>query len=143
VLKWGIPASVLVFIAWGFLRAGAGAGLSMAGWWVVITGALSGLGAIAAFAHPLSILTAVVVAPLTTLHPLLAAGWISGLVEAMVRKPQVKDLEELPQDILSFSGFWRNRATRVLLVVALTNLGASLGTFAAIPFMAWAFKVAG
>jgi pheromone shutdown protein TraB len=64
---------------------------------------------------------------------MIAAGWVSGLVEAFSRKPKVKDLESLPQDILSIKGFWRNKVTRVLLVVVFTNIGSSIGTFVAFP----------
>jgi len=66
---------------------------------------------------------------------LIAAGWISGLVEAFSRKPKVKDLESLPDDILSVRGFWRNNVTRILLVVAFVNLGASIGTLVAFPII--------
>jgi pheromone shutdown protein TraB len=70
---------------------------------------------------------------------MIAAGWVSGLVEALIGKPKVKDFEKLPQDILSFTGFWKNKITRILLVVVFTNLGSSLGTFVAIPLMVKAF----
>ena len=49
--------------------------------------------------------------------------------------PKVKDLESLSEDILSAKGFWRNKITRILLVVVFTNLGSSIGTFVAIPLM--------
>ena len=67
---------------------------------------------------------------------MIAAGWVSGLVEAFSRKPKVKDFENLPNDILSIKGFWRNKVTRILLVVVVfTNLGSAAGTFVAIPMM--------
>jgi pheromone shutdown protein TraB len=99
----------------------------------VCTGILAGLGAALALAHPATVLSSVLVAPFTTLHPMIAAGWISGMVEAFSRKPKVKDLESLPDDILSFRGFWRNKVTRILLVIVFTNLGASVGTLVAFP----------
>ena len=104
-------------------------------WWILITGLLAGLGALLAMAHPLTILSSILAAPLTTIHPLIAAGWVSGLVEAFSRKPKVRDLESLPEDILSIRGFWRNKVTRILLVVAFTNLGAAIGSMIAIPLM--------
>ena len=70
---------------------------------------------------------------------MIAAGWVSGLVEAMVRKPKVKDMESLSQDILSARGFWKNKVTRVLLVVVFTNIGSSVGTFVALPMIIKAF----
>jgi pheromone shutdown protein TraB len=102
-------------------------------WWILANGILAGVGAIIALAHPATILSSVLAAPLTSLNPMIAAGWVSGLVEAFSRKPKVKDLETLPEDILSVRGFWKNNVTRILLVVVFTNLGSSLGTFIAFP----------
>lgn len=133
VMKWGIPASIVALIVAGFFYGGKDAGTDMIVLWSLCTGVLAGLGALLALAHPATILASVVVAPFTTLHPMIAAGWVSGLVEAFSRKPKVKDLESLPEDILSVRGFWRNNVTRILLVVAFTNLGASVGTLVAFP----------
>ncbi|MFZ2331117.1 MAG: TraB family protein, partial [Atribacterota bacterium] len=91
-------------------------------------GSLAALGAFLTAAHPLSILTAFLAAPITSLNPLLAAGWFAGITEAMVRKPRVEDFENLG-NITTFGDFFRNRVTKILLVVALTNLGSSFGTF--------------
>ncbi len=135
VMKWLFPTAIVALIIFGFFHGGKHVGTDMIIWWVLITGVFSGIGAVAAFGHPLSILSAVLAAPITTIHPLIAAGWVSGLVEAMVRKPKVRDLESLPQDILSVRGFWRNHVTRILLMVVFTNLGASIGTFVALPMM--------
>jgi len=133
--KWGLPLSILALIAYGFFRGGSTAGTQMITSWVLANGILAGLGALLAFGHPLTILSSVFAAPLTSLNPMIAAGWVSGLVEAFSRKPKVIDLENLPRDILSVRGFWRNKITRILLVVVFTNLGSSLGTFVAIPLM--------
>ena len=92
-------------------------------------------GAALALPHPLTILSAFVAAPITTLHPALAAGWVAGLVEAWIRPPAVADFESLPAAMESFRAFIRNPVVRILLVVVTTNLGASLGTFVAIPWI--------
>jgi len=135
ILGWGIPAFIVGLIVFGFVYSGLTATTEMVKWWTLTTAILSGAGAAAAFGHPLTILSAAAAAPFTTLHPLIAAGWVSGLVEAAIAKPKVKDFESLLDDIASFKGFWRNKITRILLVVVFTNLGASLGTFVAIPLM--------
>lgn len=135
ILKWIIPLAILVLIVLGFYHGGTNAGTDMISWWVMANGILAGLGAVIAMAHPLTILSSVLAAPLTSLNPMIAAGWVSGLVEAFSRKPKVKDFERLPEDILSIKGFWRNKVTRILLVVVFTNLGSSVGTFVAIPLM--------
>ena len=139
VLKWGIPAIVIGLIILGFFYSGTSAGAHMIKWWVLANAVLSGLGATVALAHPLTILSAIIASPLTSLNPMIAAGWVAGLVEVFLVKPKVKDFERLPEDISSVKGFWRNKITRILLVVVFTNIGSSLGTFVAIPLMVKAF----
>ena len=136
IIKWLIPFAILCLLIYGFYRGGSHTGTHMITWWVMANGILAGIGAVLALAHPLTILASVIAAPLTSLNPMIAAGWVSGLVEAFSRKPKVKDLESLSEDILSVRGFWRNKVTRILLVVVFTNLGSSIGTFVAIPLMA-------
>ena len=75
------------------------------------------------------------IAVLTLVVEIGAAGWVAGLCEAMLRRPKVRDFEALPEDIVTFRGFWRNGITRILLVVALANLGSSIGTFVGLPLM--------
>jgi pheromone shutdown-related protein TraB len=138
-LKWGIPALVVGLIVLGFFYAGASAGTHMIKWWVLANSVFAGLGAAIALAHPLTILSAIVASPITSLNPMIAAGWVAGLVETVIGKPKVKDFENLPADILSLKGFWKNKITRILLIVVFTNLGSSLGAFVAIPLMARVF----
>lgn len=135
ILKWMVPSGICILIVLGFFHGGSRVGTHMITWWVMANGILAGLGALIALAHPLTILSSVLAAPLTSLNPMIAAGWVSGLVEAFSRKPKVRDFQRLPEDILSIRGFWRNKITRILLVVVFTNIGSSLGTFVAIPFM--------
>jgi len=133
IIKWLIPAVIIGLFIAGFFYGGAKAGADMIIWWILANGLLAGVGAIIALAHPATILSSILAAPLTSLNPMIAAGWVAGLVEAFSRKPKVKDLESLPDDILSIRGFWKNNVTRILLVVIFTNLGSSLGTFVAFP----------
>lgn len=133
ILKWLIPVAIVGLFIAGFFYGGTKAGTDMIVWWILANGILAGVGAIIALAHPATILSSILAAPLTSLNPMIAAGWVAGLVEAFSRKPKVKDLERLPEDILSVRGFWKNNVTRILLVVVFTNLGSSLGTFIAFP----------
>ncbi len=134
-LKWILPAAIIALFVYGFYRGGTSAGSNMVILWIMANGILAGLGALIAMAHPYTILTAALAAPLTSLNPMIAAGWVSGLVEAFSRKPKVKDLESLHDDILTVKGFWKNKVTRILLVVVFTNLGSMLGTMVAVPLM--------
>lgn len=131
LVKWGIPVVILGLLAYGFLAHGAEHSFQSIYIWVLINGAFSALGVSLALAHPLTILSAFVAAPITSLNPTMAAGWIAGLVQAWVKKPIVADLENLPQALTSLKGFWLNPICRILLVVVLANLGSSLGTFVA------------
>ncbi|MBW2616438.1 MAG: TraB/GumN family protein [Deltaproteobacteria bacterium] len=135
ILKWGIPALIIGLIIAGFFFAGSAGGVHMIKWWVLANAAFAGLGAAIALAHPLTILSAIAAAPLTSLNPMIAAGWVSGLVETLLRKPKVMDFESLPDDIVSARGFWTNKITKILLVVVFTNIGSSVGTFVALPLM--------
>lgn len=134
-VAWGIPMLIIALIAVGFLTAGGSAGTHMIKWWILANATLAGLGAALALGHPLTVLTAIGVSPLTSLNPMMAAGWFSGLVEVFMGKPKVRDFEGLPEDISTLRGFWRNKIIRVLLVVVFTNIGSSLGAFVAIPLM--------
>ncbi len=135
VLKWLIPGLILVLFAAGFAMEGKDAGTDMIWIWVAANGIFAGLGAALALAHPYTIISSILAAPLTSLNPMIAAGWVSGLVETFSRKPKVRDLEAIPKDIVSIKGFWRNNVTRILLVVIFTNLGSSIGTMTAVPLM--------
>ncbi|HWR25549.1 MAG TPA: TraB/GumN family protein [Methanosarcina sp.] len=99
-------------------------------WWFLITGTLSAIGTILAGGHPYSVLTAFSVAWLTTLHPLIAAGWFAGLVEARQRNPTTADIKALG-GIDTFGEMFKNKFMRVLLVASFANIGSATGTFVA------------
>ncbi len=129
-IPWAIMVLVLAGFALGFSRSPE-LGWSLVLIWVLINGGLAALGALVARAHPLTILSAVIAAPITSLNPTIAAGMVSGLVESWLRKPKVADLERLHLDITTVKGWFNNRATRILLVFFFTNLGSAIGTWVA------------
>jgi pheromone shutdown-related protein TraB len=129
-LKWGIPALIVSLIGYGFFAIDTDVSIEMIQRWFLINGTLSAIGTAIAFGHPITIATAFVAAPFTSLNPAVAAGWVAGLVEAFLRKPQVRDFENLADDITHLRGFWQNNITRILLVVMFANLGSAIGTFA-------------
>ncbi len=128
VLGWVIPILIISMIAYTFY-ANPSAGLQQTISWWLWHGGLSALGTAIAFGHPLTILTAFIAAPITALDPITAAGWFTGIVQAYLRRPNVRDFENLSEDVYSVKGFWNNKVTRILLVVVLANLGSSIGTF--------------
>lgn len=134
ILGWAVPSAMLALIVAGFFVSGAATSVHMVVSWIVITGSFAALGSLVSLGHPLTILTAFVASPITTIHPFLASGWFAGLVEALVRKPRVGDLEHITDDIATFRGLWRNRVSRVLMVMSFTNLFGSVGAL-------WGLKV--
>jgi pheromone shutdown-related protein TraB len=102
-------------------------------WWVLINGSLSALGTLIARGHPLSIITAFLAAPVTSVNPTIAAGWFAGFVEAKMRTPKVKDFQGLSK-IDSIRDFLNNRVIRLLMVVALANVGSMIGTWIAVAY---------
>jgi pheromone shutdown-related protein TraB len=130
ILPWAIMILVFSGFLIGFSRSPE-LGWQLVFIWVAINGGLAALGALIARGHPLTVLSAVIAAPLTSLNPTIAAGMVTGLVESWLRKPLVSDLENLRFDITTVKGWFRNPATRILLVFFLSNLGSAIGTWVA------------
>ena len=121
-----IPLAFLAIFVWTIYAQGWGKFLDIVYKLFWIGGGLSAVGALVALAHPFAIGAAFLAAPFGILNPLIATGWISGYVQILVNPPQVKDFQGL-REIRSVRTFWTNRLTKVLLVAAFTNIGATAG----------------
>ncbi|RAP46624.1 MAG: conjugal transfer protein TraB [Methanosphaera sp. rholeuAM6] len=99
--------------------------------YVLFAGTGAFLGSILSGSKIQSAIVAFLVAPITVIHPLLAAGWFSGLVEGKLRKVGFDDLNELGS-FESLSDLWHNKLFRVILVVLGTNLGCTIGVIVTI-----------
>ena len=130
IIPWAIMVLVLTGFIIGFSRSPE-LGWQLVFIWVAINGGLAALGTLIARGHPLTVLSAVIAAPITSLNPTIAAGMVTGVVESWLRKPRVSDLENLRFDITTLKGWFRNPATRILLVFFLSNLGSAIGTWVA------------
>ncbi len=113
----------------GFYTGGVDVGSDLVVQWVLATGLLGALGCALAGGHPLSIVAAFIASPLTPLHPALASGTVSALVEASLRKPTYADFMALRDDVQTVRGWWKNRVARVLLNFFLTSLGTAIGVW--------------
>jgi pheromone shutdown-related protein TraB len=127
---WLLLAFIVGGFAYGFWKSPE-LGWNLVLTWILTTGSFAAIGTLLAFGHPLTILSAFLGAPLTTLHPGIGIGLITGLVELWCRKPSVDDFERLRDDVLTLKGWWRNRVARVFLVFALSTLGAMIGLYTA------------
>ncbi|MFZ0872520.1 MAG: TraB/GumN family protein [Rhodanobacter sp.] len=131
--KWVAGALVLLVfaaIAFAFHR-NAALGTQALLSWVLFTGGFAAIGALAAGGHPLSILAAFIAAPIKPFRPGIPAGGISAMAEAWVRRPRVADFETLRDDIVHWSGWWKNRVARTLLNFFLVSVGTIIGEYTA------------
>ena len=99
---------------------------------IIISVAMGFIGSILSGSKIQSAIVGGLMAPLTIIHPLLAAGWFSGLTEAKFRKVRQSDVKNLA-NIESFRDLWNNNIFRILLVVIGTNLGVSIATLVILP----------
>ncbi|MCB1772970.1 MAG: TraB/GumN family protein [Gammaproteobacteria bacterium] len=130
LVPWLIVLLILTGFYIGFTR-NPDLGWTLVRDWVLINGGLSALGALLAAAHPLTIVTAFLAAPLTSLNPTIGAGMVTAAAELMLRKPLVSDFKHLRRDTASLKGWWHNRVSRTLLVFLFSTLGSALGTYIA------------
>ncbi len=133
-IAYSIPVFVIAIFAYLILMGSWELATEAILAWIIINGSLSALGALIARGHPFSILTAFAAAPITSLNPALAAGWFAGFVEAKMRTPTVKDFQGL-SNIDSTKDFLNNRVIRLLMVVALANVGSMIGTFVSLSYI--------
>ncbi|MDH5544553.1 MAG: TraB/GumN family protein [Gammaproteobacteria bacterium] len=129
-LPWLIVVIIIIGFALGFSR-NTELGIQLIKDWVLINGGFSAIGAIIATGHPLTIITAFIAAPITSLNPMIGAGMVAAAAELYVRKPSVGDFEKLRSDTTRVIGWWKNRVTRTLLVFLLASLGSGIGTYVA------------
>jgi len=129
IIGWGIPAVIIGSI----LFIGYSKGLNEAGdnamFWILANGIPSAIGALMALAHPVTILTSFFAAPITSLTPLIGAGYVAAFVQAYFQPPLVKDFQSVSENTKKFSMWWKNRLLKVLLVFILASLGSVLGTW--------------
>jgi pheromone shutdown-related protein TraB len=129
IIGWGIPAVIIASI----LFIGYSKGLSEAGdnalFWILANGIPSAFGALLALAHPITILTAFFAAPVTSLTPLIGAGYVAAFVQVYFQPPLVKDFQNVGDNAKQVFMWWKNKLLKVLLVFILASLGSVLGTY--------------
>ncbi len=138
VLQWLIPAVILGAFYWGWKEHSNQRLLEMLYAWVIPTAVLSGVGTLISGGKILTVLSAMISAPVTTLHPAIGVGMITAPVEAWLRKPTVQDCEQIPEAITTLKGAFHNPFTRVLIVALGSSLGAALGMWIG---TAWVIKL--
>ena len=127
-IKWIIPVLIIAMLLITIV-SNLDTGLEQLRNWILWNGSAAAIGTLICKAHPLTILTSFVAAPITSLNPLLSCGLFAALVEAKIRKPKVKDFEDIAEDTSDVKGFFKNRVTRILLIFVFANLFSSIATF--------------
>lgn len=95
--------------------------------WLILTSSLGGIGALIAGAHPLSILATMFGSPIGAASPVLSSGMFGAIVEAKLRKPQVKDFSCLGEDIFNLKKWRKNNLLRIFLIFFLASFGSAIG----------------
>lgn len=134
-LAWIIPAAIVALFLAGLVKHDASYTFDMMVKLFLAQGTLAAIGAAIAMAHPLTIAITFISAPFTLLHPFIAVGWVSALVELKLRKPTVRDFKGL-MDLNRLGDYWRNRVTRIFLILIMANLGATASTLFVLPYLA-------
>jgi len=126
---WTIPLLIIGSLA----VIGAQKGAAVAGdnivFWILANGVPAAIGALLALAHPLTTLGAFASAPITSLTPVIGAGYVTAFIQVLACPPVVREFETAGEDIGSITGWWKNRLLRVFLVFILTGLGSAIGTW--------------
>ncbi len=135
MIPWLIPGIVIALFIGGFFFGNRDQLADAATAWVLANGLFSALGALLALGHPVTIISAFVAAPITSLNPTIGAGFVTGLVQSFVAAPTVRDMEHVGDDLTTFKGWWQNRLARVLLVFLFSSIGSSIGTFVALGWL--------
>jgi len=129
IIGWGIPAIIIASIVYiGYSKGLAEAG-DNALYWILANGIPSGLGAIIALAHPITILVSFLAAPFTSLTPVIGAGYVAAFVQVYFQPPVVKEFQTVASDVSKPAKWWSNKLLKVLLVFILTSLGSLIGTY--------------
>ena len=131
-IGWGIPvAIILAFVYIGF-EFGADKLADNVVFWALATGVPAAFGAAIALAHPLAIISAFFLAPITTLHPLIGVGMFTGLIQAYFCPPRVFEMETASEDLWKPSRWWKSRFTRVILAFIFPGLPTVIGSIVGI-----------
>lgn len=129
VAGWGIPVLILTSIAAiGYLKGASVAGANLL-FWILANGIPAACGALLALAHPYTTIGAFTAAPITSLTPVIGAGYVTAFIQVMTTPPVVREFESVGEDISSFTGWWKNKLLRVFLVFFFTGLGSAIGTW--------------
>ena len=129
IIGWSIPLLIIgSLIAIGIMKGGEAAGANLL-YWILANGIPSAIGAALAWGHPLTVVSAFGAAPVTSLTPVIGAGYVTAFVQVLLRPPVVREFETVTEDMATLSGWWKNKLLRVFLTFLLPGFGSMIGTW--------------
>jgi pheromone shutdown-related protein TraB len=129
VLGWSIPAVILASLGVIALQKGCDVASDNIIYWILANGIPSSIGAMLALAHPLVIVSAFAAAPVTSLTPVIGAGYVTAFVQVLVQPPVVREFETVLEDMSTLIGWWKNKLLKVFLAFLLPGLGSMIGSW--------------
>lgn len=129
IIGYGIPAIIIASLFYIGFSKGFDVASDSAIFWILANGIPSAFGTLLALGHPVAIISAFFAAPITSLTPVIGAGYVVAFVQAYYQPPKVKEFESVTEDVSNFKKWWENRLLKILLVFILSGLGSAIGTY--------------
>ncbi len=126
---WSVPAVIIGSVAVIAFNRGAEVAGDNVLYWILANGIACALGALAALAHPATVAAAFAAAPVTSLTPVIGAGYVTAFVQALMQPPLVKEIQNASADMGTLSGWWKNNLLKVFLAFLLPGVGSMVGTW--------------
>lgn len=137
IVGYAVSVFVILMFVLLFMAGAENAFLAkLAFYWFVVNGVPAFAGALLAGGHLTTAAVGGSLAWMTSLNPALAPGWFAGYVELRYRDVSVKDIDAINEILADTEASTRELLGRMygidtfklLLVVALTNIGSIVGT---------------
>jgi len=135
ILSYAIPLAIVALILISLLTSGWDQGMRTFLYWIAVNCTCTFIATLLSGAHILNVLACTVTAPFFALNPALGVGMLGGVLEATLRKPKVKDFENINDDALKFRLWYKNRILHALVVFFFSSVGSAFGTLIAFPML--------
>ncbi len=129
LLSWAIPVLIILAICLIGYFQGFDQAKENAFFWIWVNGFFCSLGALLALAHPITILVAFIAAPITSLSPLIGAGYVTAFIQVLVSPPSIKEMQSVGEDFQKVRLWWKNKTLKIFLAFLLPGLGSAIGTW--------------
>lgn len=126
---WIIPVIILVSLTIIGVQKGSSVAADNILYWIMVNGIFSAIGAAAALAHPITIVSAFFAAPITSLTPVIGAGYVTAFVQAYKSPPVVREFQTAVDDMSSVKKWWQNKLLKVFLAFIMPGIGSVIGTW--------------